>query len=24
MSDEDAKCYQERYPTDVNNTVDPR
>lgn len=23
-SDDDAKCYQERYPTNVNNTVDPR
>lgn len=24
MSDDDAKCYAERYPTDVNITVDPR
>lgn len=24
MSDEDVKCYADRYPTDVNNTVDPR
>jgi hypothetical protein len=24
MSDDDAKCYADRYPSDVNNTVDPR
>ena len=24
MTDEDVKCYTERYPFDVNNTVDAR
>ena len=24
MSDDDAKCYADRYPTDVNNTIEPR
>lgn len=24
MTDDDVKCYADRYPTDVNNTIDPR
>jgi hypothetical protein len=24
MTDDDVKCYADRYPTDVNNTVDAR
>lgn len=24
MTDDDVKCYADRYPSDVNNTVDPR
>jgi hypothetical protein len=23
MTDDDLKCYSDRYPTDVNSTVDP-
>jgi hypothetical protein len=24
MTDDDVKCYADRYPADVNNTVDPK